>query len=369
MHVLMVTPRYLPEMGGIETHVHEVGTRLSERGIRVEILTTDRGGLLPRDETVAGMRVQRVPAWPRQRDLYIAPAIRRAISESACDLVHVQGYHTFVAPLAMLSALRKRTPFVLTFHSGGHSSRLRTLLRAPQHRALAPLARRAAHCIGVSQFEARSFGRIMGVPHERWSVIPNGAQMPTMDAGLAADGHAPVIVSIGRLERYKGHHRIIAAFPAILRRVPGARLRILGEGPYRPHLAALVDRLGLADRVSIGGIPPSHRAELAAVLGSAALVVLLSDYEAHPVAVMEALALRRRVLTTDCSGLSELVDGDSVASVPLTAGPAEIATAAVAHLARGPVTHPVPLPTWEGCAASLAQVYERVLRQAQPALA
>jgi len=45
---------------------------------------------------------------------------------------------------------------------------------------------------------------------------------------------------------------------------------------------------------------------MASVLSTADLVVLLSEYEAHPVAVMEALALGRRVLTSDTSGFAEL---------------------------------------------------------------
>lgn len=361
MRILIVTPRYLPEMGGIETHIHEVSKRLSARGLDVGILTTDRSGHLPAEEMVSGVSVRRVPAWPKDRDYYFAPGVQREIMRSSCDLVHVQGYHTLVAPLAMISALRKQVPFVLTFHSGGHSSRLRTLLRLPQRWALAPLVRRAAHCIGVSRFEAEFFEAEMGVPPSRWSVIPNGAEMPRLDAAAAPQLGSLLIMSIGRLERYKGHHRIIEAFPAILEKLPGTRLRILGEGPYKPQLTALAARLGLADRVQIGGIPPGDRTGLAAALGSAALVVLLSDYEAHPVAVMEALALGRRVLVTDCSGLREMADGDVVAAVPSTASPARIAAAAIAHLAKGPLERPIALPTWEDCAERLIQVYRGLL--------
>src|SRR4051812_34147443 len=73
MRILMVTPRYLPDMGGIETHVHEVSKRLSADGVDVRILTTDRSGTRPPREIIAGVGVRRVPAWPKERDYYIAP--------------------------------------------------------------------------------------------------------------------------------------------------------------------------------------------------------------------------------------------------------------------------------------------------------
>src|SRR4051794_38338761 len=123
MHVLMVTPRYLPDMGGIEMHVYQVGRRLAAAGYRIEILTTDRSGIRPAEETLDGMLIRRVRAWPAEKDYYWAPAIRREAMASPADVVHIQGYHTFVAPLGMSGAIRAKKPFVVTFHSGGHSSR------------------------------------------------------------------------------------------------------------------------------------------------------------------------------------------------------------------------------------------------------
>ena len=75
MNILMVTPRFLPEMGGIETHVYEVSRRLVAMGHAVTVLTTDRSGHLLPTEQMQGVQVHRVSAWPKQRDYYVAPAI------------------------------------------------------------------------------------------------------------------------------------------------------------------------------------------------------------------------------------------------------------------------------------------------------
>ncbi|TIU36343.1 MAG: glycosyltransferase family 1 protein, partial [Mesorhizobium sp.] len=92
---------------------------------------------------VGGMRVRRVPAWPRELDLYVAPGIYTAIRRGAWDLIHFQGYSTFVVPIGLLAAVRGQLPFVLTFHSGGHSSRLRNAIRSTQHMLLRPMVARA----------------------------------------------------------------------------------------------------------------------------------------------------------------------------------------------------------------------------------
>ena len=60
-----------------------------------------------------------------------------------------------------------------------------------------------------------------------------------------------LIVSSGRLERYKGHDRAIKALPIVRRSIPDATLRILGSGPYESHLRSLIQSLGLQKFVTI----------------------------------------------------------------------------------------------------------------------
>ncbi|MDX8493044.1 glycosyltransferase family 4 protein [Mesorhizobium sp. VK22B] len=359
MRILMVAARCHPFMGGTETHIQEVGPRLVARGHEVDVLTTDPSRELPVEEEVCGMRVRRVPAWPKELDLYVAPGVYTAIRRGAWDLIHFQGYSSFVVPIGLLAAVRGRLPFVLTFHSGGHSSRLRNTIRGTQHMLLRPLVARAARLIGVSEFEADFFSRRMGVPRERFVVIPNGAAMPAPSPGVKVDPH--LVVSGGRLERYKGHHRAIAALPELILRVPDVRLHIVGTGPYEGELRRLVEALGLEGRVTIAGIRGSERQKMADLLASAALFVLFSEYEAHPVAVMEALSLRRQVLVSDTSGLRELAANGLCRAIPGNASPGELATAMADELEGHRQVPDLALPDWDACAQALSDLYCDVL--------
>jgi glycosyltransferase involved in cell wall biosynthesis len=361
MRIVMVSARYFPFMGGTETHIHEVGTRLVARGHSVTVLTTDPTGGWPAQEDVAGMRVLRVRAWPQRRDYYFAPGIYSALVNGAWDVVHIQGYHTFVAPLALIAAIKRGFRFVLTFHSGGHSSRLRQSIRRLQQALLGPLMARASRLIAVSEFEAALFSKRMHLPRNRFVVIPNGAYLPNV--AHTANTESRLIVSIGRLERYKGHHKVIEAFPELLRRLPDARLRVLGEGPYERPLRTLVRKLGLEQSVTIDRIPPGDRSGLAAVLASAGLVVLLSEYEANPVAIMEALALGRRVLVSDTAGLGELARKGLCRAVRLNARSSELAEAMAGELTAKREVRETSLPDWDCCVDELIAVYEGVLNR------
>lgn len=365
--VLQVVQRFFPEMGGLETHVAEVTSRLAAAGeFDVTVLATDRTGALPRSERLDGVDVLRRRSWPRTGDLYLAPGIVGPVARGDWDLVHFQGVNTLVPPLGMLAAVAGRVPFVLTFHSGGHSSSARTSFRDTQYKALSPLLRRARRLIAVSRFERGAFSRVTGLPLDRFSVIPNGGALPPSPTGAV-----PVpgrIVSSGRLERYKGHHRVIEALPLVRATVPHAHLVVLGSGPYEGELRSLAASLGVTDAVRFLSLPPADRSAMAEELSAAAVMAAMSEYEAHPVAVMEAVTLGLPVVGCDTAGIGDLVQDGLVRGVAPDTSPAALAAVLVDELdrvaARGAVAHrpqALDLPTWETSAAATAQVYRDVL--------
>jgi glycosyltransferase involved in cell wall biosynthesis len=356
LRILMVCSRFLPEVGGTEAHVYEVARRLSARGgFEITVLTTDRSRRLPREESIEGISVLRVPAWPRRRDYYLALGIAAVIRQRRWDLVHCQGIHNLVPLLAMLSARRIGIPYLVTFHTGGHSSRLRNAMRTTQWRLAGPLLRNAVSLIAVSRFEAATLARYARLGDKPIIVIRNGGALPSPRTGtLTVPGR---IVSSGRLERYKGHHRAIEALPHVMHEIPEAHLLILGSGPYESNLYKLADHLGISDRVSIKQVAPTDRQSMATALAESSVVAALSDYEAHPVAVMEALCVARPVVGYDVAGIGELIAEGWVRGVPPGAPAAAVAQELVKAMSSPPLMAHAQLASWDSCADQLAHIY------------
>ena len=357
LRILMVCPRYLPEVGGgTEAHVYEVTHRLSAlRDFEITVLATDRSRRLPRQEVIAGISVLRVPAWPRRRDYYLAPGIAAVIRRRRWDLVHCQGIHTPVPLLAMISARRVGIPYLVTFHTGGHSSRVRNAMRSTQWRLAGPLLRNAVSLIAVSRFEAATLRQHARLGDNQVIVIHNGGTLPSPRTGtVAVPGR---IVTSGRLERYKGHQRVIEALPHVMREIPEAHLVILGIGPYESNLSKLARDLGISGRVSIKHVPPADRQGMATMLAESSVVAALSDYEAHPVAVMEALCVARPVVGYDTAGIGELVAAGWVRGVRRGAPAAAVAQELVKAMSSSSLVDHAQLPSWDSCADQLAHVY------------
>ncbi len=362
LRILVATARYLPSVGGTEIHTFETARRIAAEGHEITVLTTKSSDSVPTTAVEDGVRIIRVPYWPEGRDYFFAPAMLQVIRDGTWDLLHCQGTHTLVPPLAMLAARSTRLPYVATFHSGGSSSRLRTKMRRFQHRALRALLARADRLICVSEFEARHFQKRLGISSSKFVVIPNGAELPAVNMEESERPDGRLIVSLGRLEYYKGHHRVIQALPYVLQKMPDVNLRITGSGPFEQGLRELACNLGVAGHVEIGGLPAGDRRGMASLLSGASLVTLLSEYESQGIAVTEAIQLKRPILVANSSALHDIAALGLAREVSLESGPNEIAEAMLRQLEE-PLTPPdVTVPTWDDCAANLLDVYQSAVR-------
>jgi glycosyltransferase involved in cell wall biosynthesis/GT2 family glycosyltransferase len=358
--VLTVTPLSPLHQGGVERHVMEVSRRIAAAGAEAEVLCTEPGGPKLQEEEREGVKIRTVRAWPANRDWCLAPRIWREMSRRPWDVVHVQSYHTFVAPLAMLRALTLGIPYVVTFHGGGHSSDARNKVRGLQRALLRPLLKRAARLVAVARFEIEEYGGELGIPPEQFALIPNGTDLAFSDAG-SGNGHQPegppAIASIGRLERYKGHHRVIDAFPYVLNSEPEARLFVVGTGPYEEALRKQAQELGIEARVEFTSTPPDQPMAMAELLQRISLVVLMSDFETHPLVALEAAAAGRRLLVADASGLAEIAADGFARAIPLDESAEGIGAAVIEELGKPPQTKRPQLTSWDECAAELLALY------------
>jgi len=124
----------------------------------------------------------------------------------------------------------------------------------------------------------------------------------------------------------------------------------------------LARQLGVADRVMIKAVSPTDRQGMAALMASAAVVTLMSEYEAHPIAALETTALGRPLLVADMAGLHEFAERGLARSVPLKCPPETLAAAIVDQLRDPLIPERIDLPTWDDCAARLLAVYRDCAR-------
>ena len=134
-------------------------------------------------------------------------------------------------------------------------------------------------------------------------IIPNGCEKRPPRPPL---GDEPRLAYAGRLSPEKGVDTLLRAFRRVLRKVPAARLRIVGDGPQAADLQKLAGQLGIDNRVEFAGALPA--AEMERRLSSAWVQTVPSKWEEpFGMVAIEAMMRGTAVVASAGGGLRDIV--------------------------------------------------------------
>jgi glycosyltransferase involved in cell wall biosynthesis len=233
--------------------------------------------------------------------------------ERGARILHVHGYAA--ADFGRLAARAVGAKLVLHEHFADP--------RMPLYQALADrlLRGRTDGAIAVSRSTREFLVKQRSVPEDRVRLIWNGAPLDEFapvpreralavrrELGLPDD--ALVAGTIGRLNAQKGHRFLLEAASILLPRQPRARLLVAGDGDLMGELRSQAAALGIADRVVFAG----HRTDVPDLLGALDVFCISSLYEGTPLALFEAMAAGKAIVSTSVDGCREVLE-DGVTGV------------------------------------------------------
>jgi colanic acid/amylovoran biosynthesis glycosyltransferase len=186
----------------------------------------------------------------------------------------------------------------------------------PQLIALAEKARRCQFVVAISSFSRSQLYRL--VAHRYWpkvKLVHCGLETAFNSVRGEPTTETRRLVSVGRLCEQKGQLLLVQAAALLAERGVEFQLVLAGDGEMRPEIEALIAKLRLQDRVRITSWISG--AEVRDEILSARAFVLASFAEGLPVSIMEAMSLRRPIISTFIAGIPELVvDGEHGWLVP-----------------------------------------------------
>ena len=244
MHVMHVIDSM--HGGGAETSILEIAPTLTKRGIRTSIVTllADDGGLEDRLEALGLTRIRL-----KHRDpLGLTLELRNLICSERPDLLHTT--LLFASLTGRIAGRAVRLPVVTTLANQDYGPEHRTNSR---YGAWSVRAVHAADMLtvplttrfhAISEDVARVMSRRLRIPKGRIQVVYRGRDparlgTPSLDrrlktrAALSIDAKAPVVLSVGRLDRQKGIDTTIDAFRRVIARIPDAVLLVAGRSGQR----------------------------------------------------------------------------------------------------------------------------------------
>ncbi|MFG1993940.1 glycosyltransferase family 4 protein [Actinoplanes sp. NPDC048988] len=287
-----------PRAGGAEVFMHSVARRLAGEGQRVTVLAARPAGA-PRAETVDGVTVRRMG---NAYTVYLLAWLWVLRHRNHIDaIVDTCNGIPFFSPLAV----GRRVPVLVLIHHV-HQTMFAQNLPFPVAaigRWMERVGNRLVYgrrTIAVvspsSRSEVRTALGLVGPIY-----IANNGQEPLSTAG-AKRSRTPRIVVVGRLAPHKRWDLLLSAFPRVAELVPDVELHIVGDGPCRSGLEAMV---GAGDRVWLHGRLP--QAERDRLLATAWVTVCTSELEGWGLSVTEAMSLGVPAVVLAAPGLRDSV--------------------------------------------------------------
>ncbi|MCO6461223.1 MAG: glycosyltransferase family 4 protein [Saprospiraceae bacterium] len=114
---------------------------------------------------------------------------------------------------------------------------------------------------------------------------------------------------VGDLDQIKGHRLLIEALGAVRRRGLDFKLHVAGDGPIRRELEILCDRENLSDYIIWYG--RQSRPSICRILSGCHIYCTATELETFGLHIAEAMAAGLYIVSTDCGGVRDYVDGDS----------------------------------------------------------
>jgi colanic acid/amylovoran biosynthesis glycosyltransferase len=247
------------------------------------------------------------------RDVYQAAQIAYLVRQSGIQHLHAP-FASDAATVARMAARMAGVSYSFTarakdiFHASVDPEDLRQKLRD------------AAGVVTISDYHLDYLRRTFGPLAAHVQRIYNGLDLEEFPY-RRPDDRPPVIVAVGRLVEKKGFDDLIDACALLAVRGREFRCRIAGVGSMQTALQQHIERCRLQDRLKLIGPRPQNEIarviQAAAVLAAPCIVGEDGDRDGLPNVIQEALALGTPVISTDVTGIPEVVrDGETGLLVP-----------------------------------------------------
>ncbi|WP_338056612.1 glycosyltransferase family 4 protein [Sinosporangium album] len=135
--------------------------------------------------------------------------------------------------------------------------------------------------VALTKADLRDYRALLRKKPRRLTRIPNA--VPPMD-GDRADLSAKTVITVGRMTKIKGFHRLLDAWKLVTEVHPDWNLRIYGAGPQQENLQEQIESLGIGATATLPGSTDDVGSELA----KASIFVMSSRHEGFPMTLLEA---------------------------------------------------------------------------------
>jgi len=143
-------------------------------------------------------------------------------------------------------------------------------------------------------------------------VIPNGISVPISTSKELVQHREKTCLYVGRISKEKNIGTLIEAFDLVHRKIPDAKLTIVGSGPDLKKITKLIEKKNLQNVITLTGKIPYEKLLASPLYRKSALFVTASTSENQPMSLLEAMAFGLPIVAVGKRGIPELINNNGL---------------------------------------------------------
>ncbi len=365
MRIVFVCPGTLRKnSAGVEQSVYYLAKFMQAKGHEVEVFCVPHAQ--PEGKvTYDGLSITEFPGFSPNNAFFFSWELFDAITNSHHDIIHAYGYNSFPAVMALL-AKKNNEKYIMTGASSVSSSPLRRMLHPLLNAYYHAMGNKIDKLICVSDYERELFTEKINIDSKKYVQIPNGIDVKRFSSAKKNRARH-MILTVARLVKQKGVHRLIAALPHVLKKYPDAVLHIVGDGVERANLENQARELSVQKSVVFHGhIQFEDFDKLIDLYSKAHVFSLMADSESQGLVYGMAAATKTPIVATHSSAMKDLVKAGAAVGVENPDDAREIAKA-IEQAFEAPIPK-IDLDkviwSWDRIGNEVLRVYEELIPRA-----
>ncbi len=294
------------QVGGGESHLLSLSTHLNKDLFEPIVLSFTDGPMIEmlREK---GIRTH-IIFTKKPFNLFVWGKVKKLIKQEKIDIVHAHG--TRAHSNVFWAARSLHIPLVYTIHGWSFHNDQRSFIKKFRILGEKFLVSRTDVNISVSESNKQTGQKY--IRSFTSTVVNNGIDQEKFDPAkkftdirkeLSIDKEAILLLFIARFTAHKQPLTLIRAFATVLKKIPGVKLLMVGEGDEKKVAGVLAKELSIEE--SIIFLP--FRQDVPDILHAADIFILPSLWEGLPIGLLEAMSMGKAVIASNVDGTSEIV--------------------------------------------------------------
>lgn len=372
MKIVQTPARFYPAVGGVEKYVLDLSKELVKQGNEVKVICANEPD--SKIKNFKGIKIERLNYCGKITNTNLTWSLFNKLKNEEFDVIHTHIPTPWSADISRMISKKKDKPLILTYHNDLIKKGFANIIASLYSSTFLKILLNQADKIIITQPEYINYSKYLKKYKNKIVVIPNAIDISKFkNISTKKENNSIFFLSVlDKFHRYKGLDYLLNALVEIKKNIPSIKLYVAGRGELLAEYKELTKRLDLESNVIFLGYVSDEELIKYYNKSNAFVLPSIDHNEGFGIVLLESLACKTPVITTDIVGISKEIKKDNCGLVVKSKNSNALVEAIIKILKNSKLAKQMgengrklveQRYNWKNVAKEVEKVYRSVLRK------